>query len=207
MEDIKRLGDLALKLERYRYNLMAFLSWIVFGMIFASAIMFFNALMLLGYSWHVIFATIVPAGIVSGAIYYKIGKIVIPKTNERWKKTWIFYALPFVLAYCVIPYFVKLTPLQYALYYSLAWYPSLGVAFVAVGVYAERKDEMLVTKTMLPAGIAMVLTTIPLAVLCKYVKDYTDVLAVGLIATAMMLIIYLICGLYSFFKSYEVMFK
>jgi len=207
MEEIKRLGDLALKLERYRYNLTEFLSWIVFGMIFASAIMFFNALMLLGYGWHVIFATIVPAGVVSCVVYYKIRKIVIPKTNERWKKTWVFYVLPFVLAYGVIPYIVKLTPLQYALYYSLAWYPSLGVAFVAVGVYAERKDKTLVTKTTLPAGIAMILTTISLAVLCKYVKDYTDVLAVGLIATAMMLTIYLICGLYSFFKSYEVLFK
>jgi MFS family permease len=206
MEDIKRLGDPALKLERYRYNLIAFLSWIVFGMIFASAIMLFNALMLFDFTQHVIFATIVPAGIISVILSYKIRKIVIPKTNERWKKTWIFYALSFVLAYCVVPYFVKLTPLQYSLYYSLAWYPSLGVAFVVVGVYAERRDEMLVTKTMLPAGIAMILTTIPLVVLCKYVKDYTDVLAVGLIATAMMVMIYLICAIYSFFKGYRVLF-
>jgi hypothetical protein len=206
MEDAKRLGELALKLEKYRYNLMASVSWVIFGMVFGSAVTLLNALFLFGLKWHgVLIATLIPAGFVSGIIYYKMAKLIAPKTDDRWKHAWVFYALPFIVAYAVIPCFVNLTPLQQALYYSTVWYPSLGIAFTSLGIYVERKDDLLVTKTLLPAGITILLSTAIIVVLGGYVKSYTDVLAVGLIATSMMLIVYLTCAVYSFFKSYRVL--
>jgi len=171
--------------------------------------MAFNALMLLGFGCYVI--VLILAGIVSLVVFHKIRKIINPvrdtKWKTRWKNEWIFLAAPFVLFYSVIPQFLRFSDLQIALYYSTAWYPSLGVAFLLIGAFIERKDEMLVTKTMLPAGISILATSIPLALLCESVKDYYGVMAVGLIATALMLTIYLICALYSFFKSYKALFE
>ena len=53
MSDMAKLGDLALKLERYRANIIHALSWVVFGMAFSGLITLANALVLLGYHWSV----------------------------------------------------------------------------------------------------------------------------------------------------------
>ncbi|WP_456327722.1 hypothetical protein [Archaeoglobus sp.] len=202
---MENIGKFALKLERYRYNMIASISWVIFGSIFATAVMTFNALMLLGFDWYVVF-TIVPAGVVSLIVFHKVRKLVCPIDSKRWKREWIFFALPFIVSYTIVPQFLSLNDLQMSTYFSTMWYPSLGVAFLLVGLFIERKDEMLVTKTMLPAGILTLATSVPLAFLCEGVKSSYDVIAIGLIATALMLSIYTACALYGFFKGYKALF-
>jgi len=43
-----RLGDLALKLEKYRYNIASALAWVIFGMIFGSMNISGSSLILFG---------------------------------------------------------------------------------------------------------------------------------------------------------------
>ena len=42
-ENVARLGEVALKLEKYRYNIMLALSWVIFGMLFGSVTVFYNS--------------------------------------------------------------------------------------------------------------------------------------------------------------------
>jgi len=198
------LGDLALKLERYRYNLIASMGWVIFGSIFSIAVMVLSALILLKFDYAVL--VVIPAGIISLILFHRVKKLVSP-IDSWWKWVWIPLFIPFIIFYSVIPQFLNFSDLQMGAYYSTAWYPSLGVAFVIIGLSIERKDDMLVTKTMLPAGIAVILTTIPLAMLCTHVRNYIDITAMGLIAASMMLTIYISCGLYSFFRGYKVLFN
>jgi hypothetical protein len=202
---MEEVGKFALKLERYRYNLIASISWVIFGSIFAVAVMALSALMLMGYNWSVV-ALLIPAGVVSLLVFHKVRRIVSPIDSKRWKREWIFFVLPFLVSYALIPQFLSLSDLQMSAYFSTVWYPSLGVAFLLVGLIIERKDEMLVTKTMLPAGVTTLTTSVPLALLCLNVRSYYDIIAVGLIATALMLSIYTACALYGFFKGYKALF-
>ena len=202
---MEEVGKFALKLERYRYNLIASISWVIFGSIFAVAVMVLSALMLMGYNWSVV-ALLIPAGVVSLLVFHKVRRIVSPIDSKRWKREWIFFVLPFLVSYALIPQFLSLSDLQMSAYFSTVWYPSLGVAFLLVGLIIERKDEMLVTKTMLPAGVTTLTTSVPLALLCLNVRSYYDIIAVGLIATAPMLSIYTACALYGFFKGYKALF-
>jgi hypothetical protein len=202
---MEEVGKFALKLERYRYNLIASISWVIFGSIFAVAVMVLSALMLMGYNWSVV-ALLIPAGVVSLLVFHKVRRIVSPIDSKRWKREWIFFVLPFLVSYALIPQFLSLSDLQMSAYFSTVWYPSLGVAFLLVGLIIERKDEMLVTKTMLPAGVTTLTTSVPLALLCLNVRSYYDIIAVGLIATALMLSIYTACALYGFFKGYKALF-
>ena len=55
MEDMAKLGDLALKLERYRANIIHALSWVVSEIAFSGLITLANALVLLGYHRSVFF--------------------------------------------------------------------------------------------------------------------------------------------------------
>ena len=98
--------------------------------------------------------------------------------------------IPFAALY-TIPNFLNLTQLQVSLYYSLAWYPSLGIGFLLVGIFAEAKDEMLVTKSLTNAGTLMLASSIAFVPVSKLVTDYYRVIALGLIATSIMLLIYL----------------
>ncbi|AAB89658.1 MULTISPECIES: hypothetical protein [Archaeoglobus] len=52
-EDAVRLGELALKLERYRYNVALATTWAIFGMVFGSMITLASSLMLLGLGYEV----------------------------------------------------------------------------------------------------------------------------------------------------------
>ena len=71
MEDMAKLGDLALKLERYKANIIHALSWVVFGMAFSGLITLANALVLLGYHWSVFWISPAIAGIVGADSYPK----------------------------------------------------------------------------------------------------------------------------------------
>ncbi|WP_457548442.1 hypothetical protein [Archaeoglobus sp.] len=197
-----RLGNLALKLERYRYNLTASISWVIFGSIFATACMLLSSLMLFGFDSRAVL-TLIPAFVISVVVYHKMRTVISPSDGKVWRRFWIFLFLPFFVFYTIIPHFLSLNELQTSAYFTTAWYPSLGVGLVLAGIFVERKDEMLVTKTMLPAGILTLTTSAPLALLCEGVRSYYDVIAVGLIATALMLSIYTACALYGFFKGYR----
>ncbi len=202
---MEEIGMFALKLEKYRYNLIASISWVIFGSIFATAIMVLSALLLLGFGSYAVL-TLIPAAIISFAVFHRIRKVISPADRGMWRWECVFFVLPFLVFYVLIPHFLHLSELQASAYFFTAWYPSLGVALVLVGIFIERRDEILVTKTMLPAGILTLLTSVPLELLCREVRSYCDVVAAGLIASALMLSIYTACALYGFFRGHKALF-
>lgn len=202
MEEMAKLGDLALKLERYRYNLIASLGWVIFGMLFASAIMIFNGLiMLLGFNPWYIAVSLISAGVLGGLTYRFFKKFMPKSERKEWKAGLIFLFLPFVVAYSVIPKLLTFTGLQESLYYSLIWYPSLGVGLLLFGLFTESKDEWLVANTSTHAGISMILSSLAFIPLASLVTDYYGVMALSLIASSIMLLVYLGAFLFSFFKA------
>jgi len=202
---MEEVGRFALKLEKYRYNLITSISWVIFGSIFSAAIMVLSALLLLGFGRYAVL-TLIPAAIVSFAVFHRIRKVISPADRGMWRWECVFFTIPFLVFYLLLPNFLHLSNLQAFAYFSTAWYPSLGVAFVLVGAFIERRDEMLVTKMRLPAGILILLMSAPLELVCMEVKSFCDVVAAGLIATALMLSIYTACALYGFFRGHKALF-
>ncbi len=209
MEEIRKLGDLALKLEKYRYNLTRSLGWVIFGMLFGSAVAFFSGItILIGYRWYVVASCLILAGVVGTIVHWMFLRFVplSEVVNKRWKIGWFLFFVPFIILY-TIPSFLNLTKLQASLYYSLAWYPSLGIGFLLVGIFAELKDKTLVTRPLTYAGILITVSSIVLVLMSGFVTDYYGVLALGLIATSMMLLIYLGAFLLAFFRSSKAVFE
>ncbi len=199
MNEEKILGDLALKLEKYRYNVIASLAWIVFGMAIGSASVLMNAIFLFGYTrWA--FLILMGAGIIAGFAYRCFWKFV-PRIDEiyrMWRLSWIFFVTPFIISYAVIPVFLNLSDISYALYYSLVWYPSLGVGLIFAGIHAEKRDEFLVTRSMTLTGIAISGTSFIFIPLLGYISSFYHVVAMSLMADGLMMGIYLFSGLYGF---------
>jgi len=104
MEDIAKLGDLALRLEKYRYNLIASLGWVIFGMLFGAAVMIFNGLtVLFGFNPWYVAACLISAGIIGG-LAYGLFRRFIPKVrgvSKRWRIGTAFLFLPFIIAYFI----------------------------------------------------------------------------------------------------------
>lgn len=209
MEEMRELGSLALKLERYRYNITESLAWVIFGMLFGSAIAMFNGITLLvGYYWSIMTTCLMSAGLIGAVIYRMFLRFTPPieETRKRWRKGWFLFFTPFIVIYILLN-FLNLTQLQASLYYSLAWYPSLGIGFLLTGIFAEAKDEMLVTKSLTCAGISILASSMAFVPLSKLVTNYYGVVALGLIATSMMLLIYLGVFLLTFFRASKAVFE
>ncbi len=209
MEEMKELGDLALKIDRYRYNITSSLAWIIFGMLFGSAVAMFNGItILVGYNWLIMTACLISAGVIGAVVYGMFLRFIplIEETHKRWRRGRLLLFIPFVVLYA-IPEFLNLTQLQASLYYSLAWYPSLGIGLLLVGTFAEAKDKMLVTRSLTYAGILILASSIAFVPISKLVTDYYGVIALGLIATSMMLLIYLGVFLVTFFRASKAVFE
>ncbi len=113
---------------------------------------------------------------------------------ENWSDIFI----SFVVAYSIIPRFLTFTEIQGSLYYSLIWYPSLGVGLLLFGLFSKSKDEWLVTNTLTYAGISMILSSLAFIPLANLVTDYYEMLAFQLIASSIMLLMYLEAFLFIF---------
>ncbi len=202
MNEEKILGEIALKLERYRYNIVASLGWIIFGMIIGSATALMNALLLLGYD-HWVFLILLIAGLLAGFVYRYFWRFVpgVEEIYRPWKYSWVLFALPFLFSYSVIPPLLDLSGVQNALYYSLAWYPSLGVGLILAGLYVERKSRFIVTKSMTLTGVAIIVTSTVFVPFTGSVSTTYHVVALSLLADGLMMGVYLFSGLYGFVRA------
>jgi len=200
-----KLGDMALKLERYRYTITSALGWVIFGMVFSSMNVLYSALLLYGIKeYWIIGPLMATAGVLGGYIYGKFWKFT-PMSKEirvRWMYGLILLFLPFVVSYTVAPIFINATPY----YYTVVWYPSLGFGLLFCGLYAER-NEYISVRAMPYAGVAIIATSVVFIQLAKLPMNYDTVIATGLLAVSMMLMVYLFTAIYVFFKAQRVVYE
>ena len=136
---------------------------------------------------------------VSSGLTCRFFKKFMPKSGRKdWKVGPIFLFLPFVVAYSVILAFLTFMEFQESLYYSLIWYSSLGVGLLLFGLFSESKDEWLVTNTSTHVGISMIQSSLAFIPLANLVIGYYGVMALQLVASSIMLLIYLGAFLFIF---------
>ncbi len=206
MEEMAKLGEFALKLERYKYNMIASTSWIIYGGIFASFFVIGDALMgLFGFNPVVLATSIVGSVVVCVYIHYRFTKL-IGKFKQRSSALAVF-GIAFALFYFAVPLFIKNgTNTFYAAYYSTAWYPALGISHVVLWYIWQRKDKDLVTKPSLLTGVLSLITSIPIMYNVFFVANVSNAINLGFLTIGLMLAIYLASGLWGFYKSYKVIF-
>ena len=204
MKEAAMFGDLTVKIERYRYNLIASTSWVLFGMLFGGAVMLFNGVtLLIGYNPLYLAACLISAGI-AGAFVFRSMLRLTPKdreTKKMWRTGLILLVLPFFVTYDIIPRILTLSQLQQSLYYSLVWYPSLGFGLILLGVSAELRDKLLTTRTITLSGIAISASSAIFIPLSGLVTSCSGVMALNMIAGSMMMLIYFGSFLVSFFRA------
>jgi len=201
MKEAAELGELALKLEKYRYNIITALSWPIFGMVMSSAVLLINSLYLVGDSLGIdippyIWILLIPAAIASGIVFGRLMKYT-PYREKKWRKAVVTMFLPFFIAY-IIP--------GSPFYYTIAWYPALGIAMLLTGILIERKSEYIVANSMTLVGLLILATSSVLLLMSKLPASKETMIATGLVAIAMMLVIYLLGALYGFSKAQRVIY-
>ena len=201
-EDIARLGDLALKLEKYRYNIASALAWVIFGMVFGSMEVLGNSLIMFGIlDYEVFWVLVAIAGIISGYLYSKILKYM-PKEREvekRWRVGIALLFIPFIVSYALIPLLFKVS----AFYFNTVWYPSLGFGLLFCGLYAERKPLI---RAMTYAGVLIIVSSVILYPISTFPMNFDIVMASGLLCISMMMLIYFITAMYIFFKAEKIVY-
>jgi len=204
MEEMARLGDIALKLEKYRSYIASALSWVIFGMLFGSLITLGSSLILLGFFDYRIFWILVAiAGVAGGFIYGKFLKMM-PEDREirrRWKIGSIFLFIPFIASYSVIPSIVHVSEL----YYNTIWYPSLGFGLLLAGLYAERAKEYPV-RSATYGGLLIVLTSPVIIPISKLPMSFNVIMGSGLLCVSLMILIYFAVFVYVFFRAQRVIY-
>ncbi len=189
MEEAMRLGELAVKLEEYRYRILAALAWIVFGMVFGAATTLGYALVALGFGYWVFTPAMISAGIAAGYTYGMFWKYAPP--YEVGKRDVALLIVPIAIAY------VAVALLEQPAYFSIAWYPSLGVALL---LYYGREKLRKKFGSAVAAGTAMIVTSpLPVAIASNEV-------AAGLLAVAMMMLIYFTTAVKTFFNAEKVLY-
>ncbi len=207
MEEMARLGELALKLEKYKYNMTASISWIIYGGVFASVFLIGNALIgLFGFNPAVLAASIFGSIVISVYVYSRFTRLVGKFKRGKFKGHSVVFGSIFAVFYFAIPLLIKGSNIFYAAYYSTAWYPALGVAHMVLWYVWQRKDEDLVTKPALIAGPLSLITSVPVMYGVFQVTNMSSVLNLSFLALGLMLAIYMASGLWSFYKSYKVIF-
>ena len=199
MDDMAKLGDLAVKLEKYRYYIVSALSWVVFGMIFGSMIILGNSLILFGFGYEVLWFLLAFAGVSAGYTYGKFLKYMPMKENsKKWIVGVLLMFVPFVASYSIIPIVFKI---HSAFYFNTVWYPSLGLGLLLFGLCVEDKLKMMVY-----SGISIVLSSSILIPISKIAVNFKTVMASGLLCLSMMLFIYFIASIYTFFKAQKIVY-
>ena len=201
-EDIARLGDLALKLEKYRYNIASALAWVIFGMVFGSINILGNSLIMFDIlDYGVFWVLIAIAGTISGYIYSKILKYM-PKEREvekRWRVGIALLFIPFIVSYALIPLLFEVS----AFYFNTVWYPSLGFGLLFCGLYAERKPLI---RAMTYAGVLIIVSSVILYPISTLPMNFNTVMASGLLCLSMMMLIYFITAMYILFKAEKIVY-
>ncbi|WP_202319438.1 hypothetical protein [Archaeoglobus neptunius] len=193
---MKELGETALKLEEYRVRIVQSLSWVIFGVLFASSTMLFNALILLGISGLVVVISLLMAGFIGFIAYTALWKYISPGRGVRKKNAAaIIVALtaPFLISYSILPLVIHTTQL----YYSVVWYPSLGSGLLAAGLISRR------SRTMLYAGITLIFTSM---IFIYLPAGSVTPLVANLLAISMMLAVYLVAFLHEFITAERVIY-
>ncbi len=191
MDEISKLGDLALKLENYRSRIASAMIWVTFGMIYGAMTLLGQTLFLLGFGWWVIPLAVTIAAVGSGVTYFKLMKF-LPldrETVRRWRIGAVLLFLPVLISYTL--------PAGAAggMYYNTVWYPSLGLGLLLCGVYAERQ------KVMASTGLTMLVSSLLLLPFFSYKQTLLSITAAGLLCISMMLLIYLGASIYVFFNA------
>lgn len=204
VEDIARLGDTAIKLEKYRYNIISALGWIIFGMIFGSMTTLGSSLILFGIrGYEILWLLVIIAGVSGGYIYHKLWRFIPMEGSvaKRWRVGIVLLFIPLIVSYSAIPIITKV---ESPLYFNTIWYPSLGFGLLLCGLYAERGSQLI--KTMPYAGILIILTSLILIPISKMPMNANTVIAAGLLCNSMMLLIYFATAIYVFFKAQRVIY-
>ncbi len=197
MEELTRLGDLAVRLERYMSCIAAALSWVVFGMIFAAFLMLGWSLTLLGFDYRIIWLCLALSLIAATLTTIKL-KRMLPKEDEVRKRFHglgsILMAIPFLVTYGIIPSLFNVP----AIYYSIIWYPSLGVGLLLAGMYVERGYFI---KTMIYGGLLIILTSAAL----PFIRTNNEI-AIALLCMSMTVFVYFFMFAYAFIKAQRVLY-
>ncbi|MBO8181666.1 MAG: hypothetical protein H0Z28_02595 [Archaeoglobus sp.] len=202
MEDAERLADIATKLEKFRYNVIASLMWAMFGMVFGSALLFAGAMQLVGVAdWTINSAMLIMAGFISGLLFRRFEKFVpLEKSiRKRWHLGLLLMFIPFIISYALLPQILILG----AFYFSIIWYPSLGAGLLLWGIYVERNSQ-LVVRNLTFSGALMLLTSIVLIPLSRLEINDQIILGSNLLTISMMIAIYLAASLRGFFGAQKV---
>ncbi len=189
-----RLGEIALKLERYRYLVASALAWVIFGMIFGAMITLGNSLALLGVGYEIFWILLMVAGLSGGYVYHRFWKYA-PKEGEverRWRWGVLLLILPFVISYSLIPLAFEVS----AFYFGTVWYPSLGLGLLLNGFYVWRRRNV-----MIYAGISILLTSLIILPLSTLPMNVETVTASNLLCVSMTMIIYFVTAIYIFFRA------
>ncbi len=199
MEEFRRLGDVAIRLEKYMECLAAALGWVVYGMIFAAFLMLELSLTMLGFDYRVAWLCIALAMIISTLITIKLKNLLpIPRNKvirRRFTRLGLILILaPFFVSYVIIPNLINVS----VIYYGIIWYPSLGVGLLLTGLYVERG---LFIKTMTYGGLLMTLTSVVL----PFIRTDNEI-ALILLCMSMTLIIYFVMFAYAFIKAQRVLY-
>ncbi|RLI80043.1 hypothetical protein DRP07_09550 [Archaeoglobales archaeon] len=202
MEEAEKLADIATKLERFRYNVIASLMWAMFGMVFGSAMLFAGAMQLIGITERTIYpAMLIVAGVISGLLSTRFERFIpLEKSiRKRWHLGLLLMFIPFIISYALLPQILILG----AFYFSIVWYPSLGAGLLLYGIYVERNSQ-LVVRNLTFSGALMLLTSIVLIPLSRLEINDQIILGSNLLTISMMIAIYLAASLRGFFGAQKV---
>ncbi len=199
MDDMAKLGEIALKLERYRYHIITALAWVIFGMVFGSLLTLANSLTLFGFGYEVFWIFLIVATILAGYIYARFLRYMPAESNDklkRWKKGVSLMFIPLVISYLAIPAIFHAN----ALYFNTVWYPSLGIGLFLCGPYAGCRQ-------MTYTGILISVTSLILLPISKMPSSYNVAIGAGLLCLSMMMFIYFITAIYIFFRAQRVIYE
>ncbi len=196
MEDVAKLGEMALKLERYRREIIRALAWVIFGMVFGSIFTLANSLTLFGFGYEVFWILLVIASIIAGYVYARFLRYMPAESElKRWKKGIFLMFIPFAISYFVIPAIFHAN----ALYFNTVWYPSLGIGLFLCGLYAGCRQ-------MTYTGMLTSVTSLILLPISK-MQSNNVVIGAGLLCLSMMMFIYFITAIYTFFRAQRVVYE
>lgn len=195
MEDEIKLGELALKLEKYRYNIIKAFLWPIYGMLISSASILGISLFLFGKKFNfnalpIFWAMLLVAGLFGAIITMKLMKY-ISYEKKRWRRGIVMF----------IPFFILYSLPGDQLYYMVIWYPALGLALLLTGLLVERNSELSVTNTLIFVGILILISSPILLLFWKIPLSEELMIASYLITVSLMLINYLIGTIYTLLRA------
>nr|MDO8045738.1 hypothetical protein [Candidatus Baldrarchaeota archaeon] len=200
LEKIRDFGELIVRLEAYRENIIHSSTWPVFGIVMSSGTLIIWVMYLISMNNSLWFLVAVPS-IVAILLYGWIHEKYSPKYFQE--RSWIMaftFGVPIFALYIVGSLLLDLINASHILigyfYSSISWYVALGLGMLLTGLTVERstvKQRHLVFNSTLMVGVLSLLTSPLLIVLPLFLREI-DVLPIigGLLSLSLMLIMFLI---------------